>query len=71
MNITERITSLTKICFHFTGPFVLLVKMFNASHRQVIIFAGFFSALSTFLSAFAEEIEVLYVTYGLFTGKKK
>ena len=55
--------------FRLPGPLVLLVMMFNASHRQVIIFGGFFSAISTIASVFAEKIEVLYATYGILSGK--
>lgn len=50
------------------GPFVLLLMMFNASHRQIIICGGFFSALATIGSFFAEKVEVLYVTHGILSG---
>ena len=45
--------------------------MFNASHRQVIMLGGLFSAVFTIASVFAQQIEVLYATFGILTGKKK
>ncbi|CAE1279459.1 unnamed protein product [Acanthosepion pharaonis] len=55
----------TMLC---VGPFVLLLMMFNASHRQVIICGGFISAVATFTSFFVEQVEVIYVTYGILSG---
>lgn len=50
------------------GPFVLLLMMFHASHRQVIICGGILSAMSTIASFFVNKVEVLYVSYGILTG---
>ena len=44
--------------------------MFNASHRQVIMLeVFFFAAVFIIASVFAQQIEVLYVTYGIFSSK--
>ncbi|CAE1279457.1 SLC16A12 [Acanthosepion pharaonis] len=50
------------------GPFVLLLMMFNVSHRQVIICGGFVSAVATAGSFFVDQVEVLYLTYGILSG---
>lgn len=65
-------TAMVEIIFDLimmsVGPIVLLLLMFNVSHRQIIICGGFISAVSTFTCIFVKKIELLYVPYGIISG---
>lgn len=52
----------------FGGPFVLILIMFKASHRQGMMAGGLIAAVSCVSSAFAPNVETLIVTYGILTG---
>ncbi|CAE1331450.1 unnamed protein product [Acanthosepion pharaonis] len=65
-------TAMVEIIFDLimmsVGPIVLLLLMFNVSHRQIIICGGFISAVSTFTCIFVKKVELLYVPYGTISG---
>lgn len=52
----------------FGGPFVLLLVLFKASHRQIMMVGGVVSAAAAVASTFAPNIETLIFTYGVLAG---
>lgn len=63
MLLKVKFTCLLNCCcllfFHLPGPFVLLLRILNASHHQIIICGGLVSTISIMVCIFVETVEVL------------
>lgn len=62
---TSLVSSFLSGATMFGGPLVLVLIIYKASHRQIMMLAGIIAVASAVASMFAPSVEILILTYGI------
>lgn len=65
---TSLVSSFLSGATMFGGPLVLVLIIYKASHRQIMMLAGIIAVASAVASMFAPSVEILILTYGILAG---